>query len=84
MNADYINWIPLDKPIVNVILVQESGDEDPNREDEKPIFERVYRVGGIENPYARELGTKIYVLEGAKVPIAPILREDIAKEKRGE
>jgi len=84
MNADYINWIPLDKPIVNLILVQEADDDDPNREDEKPIFERVYRVGEIKNPYAREKGAKIYVLEGAKVPIAPILREDIAKEKRGE
>lgn len=84
LNADYINWIDLEHPIQNVILIQNADDDDPKRKDEQPLFERITLVDSIENPFAREKGTRIYALEGAKVPIAPILREDIAKRKRGE
>ncbi|MDX2069301.1 MAG: glycosyltransferase family 39 protein [Haliscomenobacter sp.] len=84
MNADYINWINLDQPIHNIILVKESEDDDPNREAERPAFVRVETMGEIKNPFAREKGAKIYLLEGAKVPIAPILQEEIEKRKRGE
>lgn len=84
MNADYINWINLEQPIHNLILVKESEDDDPNRDAERPAFERVEKVGAIKNPFARERGTKIYLLEEAKVPIAPVLREEIEQRKRGE
>jgi hypothetical protein len=84
LNADYINWINLVHPIQNVILIQNADDDDPKRTEEQPLFERITLVDSIENPFAREKGARIYALEGAKVPIAPILREDIAKRKRGE
>ena len=84
LNADYINWIELEHPIQNVILIQNADDDDPKRTEEQPLFERIRLVDSIENPFAREKGARIYALEGAKVPIAPILREDIAKRKRGE
>jgi hypothetical protein len=84
LNADYINWIDLEHPIQNVILIQNADDDDPKRTEEQPLFERITLVDSIENQYAREKGARIYALEGAKVPIAPILREDIAKRKRGE
>lgn len=74
-NADYINWIPLDKPIHNLILVKEREDDDPNREELKPIFERVRKMGEITNPFAREKGAGIYLLEGAKVPFEKALAE---------
>ncbi len=58
MNADYINWYPLDEmEIKNVILVKSIYDEDKNREREKSFFDSVKLVGEISNQFAREKGT---------------------------
>jgi hypothetical protein len=81
-NADYINWIPLDKEIRNIILVQEANDDDPARTKEKPWFEKIELTGEINNPYAREEGTKIYLLQGAKININKIIEEEIRKRKK--
>lgn len=82
MNADYINWFRLNKPIKNVILVQEAGDDDPGRTREKPWFNKVMMTGMNDNPYSREEGTKIYLLEGARVNVNAILAAEIEKHKR--
>ena len=82
MNADYINWYPLDKmEIKNVILVKESTDLDINREREMPLFEEITLVGQINNKYAREKGTKVYLLKGSKQSINEILKEEIQERK---
>lgn len=81
MNADYINWFKLDKPIKHVILVQQADDDDPDRKKEQPYFESIERVGQITNPYAREKGTSIYILKNAKVDVNEILRKEIAEKK---
>jgi hypothetical protein len=78
MSADYINWYPLEHiQINNVILVKERGDTDKNREEEQPLFEKITFVGEIKNEYARERGTSVYLLTGAKQSINKILREEI-------
>jgi hypothetical protein len=83
MSADYINWFPLDTMEVrNVILVQDAGDTDKTREREKQLFQSVLLFGELENEYAREQGTRIYILEGAKTSINAILREERAKRKK--
>lgn len=82
MNADYINWFKLDQPIKHVILIQRADDDDPDRKKEQPYFESIERVGQINNPYAREKGTSIYVLKNAKVDVNEILRKEI-KERKG-
>ena len=82
MNADYINWYPLDEiEIENVILVKESSDSDRNREREMPLFEEITLVGEIKNKYARERGAKVYLLKGAKRSINEILQEEILERK---
>jgi len=82
MNADYINWYPLDKmEIKNVILVKGFYDEDKNRDREKAFFESVTLVGEITNQYAREQGTRVYLLKGANQSVNDILREEIRKKK---
>jgi hypothetical protein len=81
-NADYINWIPLDKEIRNIILVQEPNDDDTARTRERPWFEKIELIGRINNPYAREEGTKIYLLQGAKININKIIEEEIEKRKK--
>ncbi|NWJ51999.1 MAG: glycosyltransferase family 39 protein [Bacteroidetes bacterium] len=80
-NADYINWIPLDKPIKNVILIKDVYDRDPLRQKEKPLFDSTSIVGKIENPYARELGTTIYLLKGAKTNINRIIAKEVVERK---
>jgi len=82
LNADYINWIPLDKEIKNVVLVKDPYDGDPGRTKEKPIFDSVFLVGKNDNPYSREQGAAVYLLKGAKANINPILAKDIEERKR--
>ena len=82
MNADYINWYPLDEmEIINIILVKPSHDTDKNRENEKPYFNEIVFVGEIKNEYAREKGTRVYLLRGAKQSINKILEEEISLNK---
>lgn len=82
MNADYINWIPFQKDIRNVVLVQESSDDDPQRKREQTLFRKVYYNGEIRNRWARERGTKVYSCVDATTPIAPILLEE-ARDRQG-
>lgn len=82
MNADYINWYPLDEmKIKNVIMVKEIYDEDKNREREKEFFESVTLMGEITNQYARERGTRVYLLKSAKQSVNDILRKEIRERK---
>jgi len=70
--------------IVNVILVKGPWDEDPERTRERDLVDSVQQIGEITNPYAREKGTKVYLLKGAKVSVNEILREEIEKRIAGE
>lgn len=82
MNADYVNWYPLDKmEIKNLILVKEISDSDKNREKEMPLFKSISLVGEIKNIYAREHGTRVYLLKGAKQSINEIFQEEIQERK---
>ncbi|CAN5212550.1 hypothetical protein BH20BAC1_BH20BAC1_18970 [soil metagenome] len=79
MNADYINWYPLDKfEIKNVVLIRDAGDD---LERERSLFDKTTMIGSIQNPNAREFGTTVYLLEGAKVSINQLLKEEIMEEK---
>ncbi|GLU52349.1 glycosyltransferase family 39 protein [Dyadobacter frigoris] len=81
MNADYIDWIPLDEEIKNIILVQNADDDDKERKKEQPLFRKIALTGKIENQYARERGTSIYILLDAKVSINKILEGDIRENR---
>ncbi len=80
-NADYINWFPLDKKISHIVLVQEITDTDPGREKEKPLFEKITLSGKVTNPYAREYGTSIYMLQNAKADINALLKKELEETK---
>ena len=68
--------------IKNVILVQEADDDDKERSKERKLFKTVTTVGTIENKYAREKGTTIYLLKDATTSINKILQDDIDEKKR--
>ena len=82
LHDDYVNWVKLDKEIKNVILVQEASDDDPAREKEKPLFDTVLLVGANNNPYSREIGTKIYLLKGAKANINERIEKEMGTQKK--
>lgn len=84
MNADYVDWFPpATKELSNIILVKDIYDNDPERKKEQPLFGSVKLWGKIDNPYAREKGTRIYLLQNAKVPIMHYFIEDIESVKKG-
>lgn len=80
-NADYINWFRLDKEIKNVILVKESNDDDVDRTKERPLFGSVQLMDSISDPYARERGTRMFLLKDAGTDINFLLTEEIRDRK---
>ncbi|REG98604.1 glycosyltransferase family 39 protein [Flavobacterium aquicola] len=80
-HADYINWLPLDMKIKNVILVKEKDDDDPDRKVERPLFDTVYLAGKRINKYSRETEISIYVLKGAKVDVSKRIKEEMEEKK---
>jgi hypothetical protein len=80
-DADYINWLPLDKNIKDVILVKGEYDDDKDRKEEIPIFDTVYLARKRINKYAREPEISIYVLRGAKVDVSKRIKAEIEEEK---
>ncbi len=80
-NADYINWLPLDMKIKNVILVKEGDDDDKERKTEIPLFDTVYLATKRVNKYAREPEIAIYVLKGAKTDINKRIKLEMDRKK---
>ncbi len=81
-NADYLYWFNLDKPIKTMIMVTGYHDEDPLRTREKPYFAKITKIGEIKNPYARERGAGVFLLEGATAEVTPIIKREIEEEKQ--
>ena len=82
-NADYINWMQLNKNINNVILIKYHNDKDTGREKEKPLFEKVILKSRIENPDAIEGGGRIYLLQHATISINERIAKEIVEKKTG-
>ncbi len=80
MNADYLYWFDLEEKVDNLILVWEKDEKITERE--LNFFEEYREIGKITHPLAREKGTTVHFLRGAKVDINGILRDEVAEEKR--
>lgn len=81
-NADYINWIPLDSQIKNIILIKESKNAEIDKKKKSEQFELVLKFDAVTHPYAREYGTTIFLLKNAKTDINSLLKKGIAEEKK--
>ncbi|SFC38391.1 Dolichyl-phosphate-mannose-protein mannosyltransferase [Flexibacter flexilis DSM 6793] len=79
-SADYLNWFDLSRPVKHIVMVKDLGDTDTTRSDERPLFQEIKYYGKIENPFAREQGTRIYILKNARTDINAILKKEIAEE----
>jgi hypothetical protein len=71
----------LAEPIKNVILVKWHNDKDPDRNQEKPLFDSVALIGRDTNPYSRESGASVYLLTGAKADINSRISKEIRERK---
>lgn len=81
-NADYLYWFKLDKPIKQMIMVTDSDDDDPFRKREKPYFAKITKIGEIKNPYARERGAGVFLLEGASNEVTAIIKREVEEDKQ--
>lgn len=71
----------MDKPIKDAILIFGPYDEDPQRKRERPFFKKITKIGEVTNPYAREKGASVFLLEGASKDVTTIIKAEI-KEKQ--
>ncbi|RZK63627.1 MAG: hypothetical protein EOO95_13060 [Pedobacter sp.] len=71
----------MDKPIKDLILIREANEEDPERKKEQPFFEKITKIGEIKNPFAREVGASVFLLEGAKIDVNKRIKQEIEEEK---
>lgn len=76
-NADYINWINLDQKINHLIRVKNYQGKDNEMEKTSPFFDRARVGGAVNNPFAREYGTTIFVFEGAKIDVNERIKKEI-------
>ncbi len=75
-NTDYLFWIPSTMKIKNVLLV---GNAPP--ESVQQLFEHVEKIGMVEDQNAREQGTSIFLLIGAKKGFSEFFNGEINRRK---
>ncbi len=80
MSADYLYWFDLEENVDNLILVWEWEEQITDRE--LNFFEEYQEIGKITHPLAREKGTTVHFLRGAKADINSILRGEVAEKKK--
>ncbi|HET6558272.1 MAG TPA: glycosyltransferase family 39 protein [Prolixibacteraceae bacterium] len=71
-NTDYIYWIPRMKEIKNVLMVGEKPEEEVTA-----LFTSVQQTGKVENEFAIEKNTPIYLLKGAHPDITVLFYEEM-------
>jgi hypothetical protein len=76
-NTDYIFWFPKFKRIENILFVGQLPDEEV-----MDMFEDYRLVGEVENEYARERGTQIFLLMGASSNFTELFYEIVEERKR--
>ena len=79
-NADYVNWIPLDKPVTTVISVKFKTDT--SLQKERQLFKLVQLAATLQNPDAIESGAGIYLLQQPLTAINPHIESEIARRKK--
>jgi hypothetical protein len=83
-NADYLDWFPIGQPIQHVIRVMEidEDDDDPGRTQEKSLCDTLILAGEVTDKYAREKGTKIWIMKNVKPEVWPIILKEIEEHKK--
>ena len=75
-STDYLYWIPTNIRIKNVLLI---GNE-PSEKVQK-LFEHFTKVASVENKDAREHGTSIFLLTGAKAEFSSFFFNEVKRRR---
>ncbi len=75
-NTDYLFWIPENRKIKNVLLVGDAPDQNVQK-----MFDHFSKVGEVENPDARERGTSVFLLMGAKDGFSDFFQNELKRRK---
>ena len=76
-NTDYIYWMPRLKKIKNILLVGKNPGEKVTGQ-----FKECKLMGTVENSYAREFNTEIYLLTGANDFFTTIFYNNVEERKK--
>lgn len=76
-NADYVNWIRTDRKYDNLIRVKEADDNENEMKETSPYFNAALKKDSVENKFAREYRTAVYVFSGAKTDINIRIKAEI-------
>jgi hypothetical protein len=76
-NTDYIYWLPRLKKIQNILLVGKNPGQRITGQ-----FKDCKLLGVVENPYARESGTEIYLLTGANDFFTLVFYNNVEERKK--
>jgi len=76
-NTDYIYWLPHLKKLRNIVYIGNNPGKNVIG-----AFNYFRLIGEVENEYAREKGTGIYILIGAKDLFTPIFYDKVEERKK--
>lgn len=76
-NTDYIYWLPHLKKIRNILLVGKNPGQQITSQ-----FKDCKLMGVVENPYARESGTEIYLLTDANDFFTSVFYNNVEERKK--
>jgi hypothetical protein len=76
-NADYVNWLDLDRQYVHLIRVASGREQREELEEIRPLFKQAVVAGAVKNPFSREHGTVILLFLEAKFNINERIQEEI-------
>lgn len=80
-HADYINWIDLSRKYKNIIRIKNASEAGGELKESGSFFEIAKLQDSIANPYARERGTAIFSLQGAKIDVNKRIQDEIIEVK---
>lgn len=81
-NADYLYWFPMDKPLKHVIRIKNRSSylEDSTMRVERSYCDTLIYVGEVTSLYARERGTKVFLMKNLKGDVWPVIKKEIEEE----
>ncbi len=80
-SADYVDWFKPDKTFIHLIRVKTLESQDNELKETSPYFDTSYTAGSINNSFAREYGTTIFVFKKAKIDISHRIKKEIDEVK---
>lgn len=81
-NADYLNWFDLSKEYKHLIRVKNAWEKKEEMLETAPLFQTAYLLDTLANPYAREVGTGIFVFQDAKIKINSRIEAEVNEKKK--